>query len=129
MKEGNVRVLIRSLRYACAGALLLTSLVLVDALLFPHIGTRVAKARGAEAGRQLSSICYWNNIDWDKMTIVERQAWMQLGWTRNQWELNGDGVAKPESSSKDWGDLTATEKHAALQLGYLADSWDADYCQ
>lgn len=120
---------VRSLRSACAGALLLTSFTLVDASLFLHAGTPAAEeALGAEAIRSLASVCDWNKIDWDEMSAPERRAWMELGWTRRRWESSGHG-ATTSSSSKDWGDLTATEKHAAKQLGYDAATWDDDSCK
>ena len=124
-----MNMLVRSLRSACAGALLLTGLALIDASAPPYAGT-IAEARSEQSIRTLDNVCDWDKLDWSEMTAAERQAWSVLGMNADNW--NSGATTKPvvwsESNelpaAKDWEDLTIVQKGAAMQLGYGEYSWD-----
>jgi hypothetical protein len=107
-------------RRAAAATLALAGFVILNDPLHMR-NEMISTAAHADEIRRIGNVCNWDNLDWDEMSGMEKQAWEALGWYRALWNSDGDAA----SSAKDWNELTPNERNAAQWLGYDAQSWEA----
>jgi hypothetical protein len=107
-------------RTVAAAGVVLFGIVALDAGLPRPVNVVVTAAEAAAGVRNPSTLCFWENVDWDQMTPLEQREWSLLGWSATLWENGGSSSA----DRSDWADLTPEQRAAAKALGYGSVSWD-----
>ena len=74
----------------------------------------------AQTVRKFSNVCSWNRLEWNQMTVTERNTWTKLGWNQTHWDRNWT----LRSEKLDWDELSEAERNAAEVLGYTERTWE-----
>jgi hypothetical protein len=64
---------------------------------------------------------FWDEFDWDELSMGEQKAFVALGWDQEKWDDDGDIPA----ADKDWDELTPKQQAALKALGYDETYWDS----
>jgi hypothetical protein len=94
------------------------AIAVVDSALPPQVQIYGSVAEAAVGIRTPSSLCFWENVDWDDMSPQEQEAWELLGWNKSSWDDRGS------APDNDWADLSQIQRAAAQSLGYTGSTWD-----
>jgi hypothetical protein len=63
-------------------------------------------------------------LEWEKLTTVQQEALVQLGWSSQLWRQKKDNfVTRPVSEQTPWKELSPQQKEAAITLGHSEERW------
>lgn len=86
----------------------------------PSESRGVPQAMGEASLIQAVSDSNYDDYDFEELPPQAKQAALDLGYTKEIWDTNGDIPA----DAKDWDELNQQEQAAAHMLGYTREMWE-----